>query len=552
MLAYLRLLLLYKWKAYNPLSYRSDGKSKARAIVAYVGFTVLALYLYGVIVFLEMMLFNQFEQMGQASAVWMAALLFSTFITLLYGFFSISGQLFFSRDTAFVAALPISSRATLAVRTLVAALGEMGLTLLLCAPLVIRLGISTGAGVLFYLKAFVACAFVPLIPLSAAMCLSFALIRVSKLWKRREGITTVASFAVAIGAMMLSMASQSMNQTELQGVIISLLLGKGSLANVIAERYPPLQWVNEAMLTSGTQSLMYLLGFVGVSAAAFALVLALFGKGYLRLASRQEEALARVNSSFRQKKAKDKAHTPFRALLGREFKEVLTVPAYATNCLMGVVMFPLMMVIVFVSMQTQNNITNLTAKLVNMIPRDIFFGGMLTLLCLTSSMGVAISTAVSREGSRHDMRKTYPVAGLTFLKAKMVMGMLFNLAAQLTTCAVIWVILPAFWLETIGAFALCQLFSFLWCALALILDVYRPKLAWRSEMEAVKQNINGVLSMLICIGLLAALVLAALLCVKLGAPLKIGIGVAVLLMLIGDVLCAKWLAGKASATYFLR
>ncbi|MDD3337052.1 MAG: hypothetical protein PHI98_16340 [Eubacteriales bacterium] len=552
MLAYLRLQLLNKLRGYVPGTYRRENQKKSRAVMSYIGFTILALYLCGMLVWLEMLMFDQFAAIGQERAVLAVALLAGTFVTLLYGFFGLISQLFFGRDTSFLAALPISSRAVLAVKTAMVVLGEAGVTLVVSAPMFIRLGLYTAAGVDFYLKAFLTCLFVPLVPLSVAMAVGFLLIRLSGLWKRREGVTTIVSFAFMIGIMMLSMYSQKLSGQQLQDLLMTLVLGKGSITSVILAHYPPLQWANNAMSGQDLASWGWLALFMIVSLAVIGLFIWVLGKNYLGLAIRQNESLRKVNEGHRKVKGIARTHTPFAALLRQELREVLTVPTYATNCLTGVVMFPMMLIIMYVGMVNNGGIVNFALEMGKLIPRDYFMAGALGLMCVVNGMGMAVSTAVSREGKRHEMRKTYPISGATHLLAKVVMGMILNLITAITTSIVLWILLPSFWLETLAALLLGQIFNFLWCSCALMIDVRRPNLQWKTEMEAVKQNMNGFLSMLMSLGLAGLLGGVVYLAVTLGASLLVGLGASVAVMIVGAAVAYRLLVTKMARVYYLQ
>ena len=167
-------------------------------------------------------------------------------------------------------------------------------------------------------------------------------------------------------------------------------------------------------------------------------------------------------------------------------------------------------------------------------------------------MGLAVSTAVSREGARHDMRRIYPVAGKVQLGAKLLMGMTFNLASALVSAVALWVLLPGMWLETLGALAVSQVFSLLWCLISLLLDVYHPKLKWKTETEAVKQSMNAMISMFGGMIIIAALVGAAVLMVIWGWPVSAAICVDLLLLIVLDAVLWLVLSRKASVTYCLR
>ena len=233
MAAYLRMLMQNRLAAFKPGSYAKEGKSKVVAVLKVVGFALLMLLLYGSIAFIEYMLFDLLHTVGQGKAVIGLALLACSTITLLYGFFHVNGTLFFSKDTPFLSALPIRSHTVLTGKMLSVAVGEAGVSLLFCAPLVICYGIASGAGVAYYLKSLIAFALVPELPLVIAMVLSFLLIRVSALWKRREGMTTILTFVFLIGILAAEFSLQTISEDEITKWLLSLLVGRQSLANLL-------------------------------------------------------------------------------------------------------------------------------------------------------------------------------------------------------------------------------------------------------------------------------------------------------------------------------
>ena len=110
---------------------------------------------------------------------------------------------------------------------------------------------------------------------------------------------------------------------------------------------------------------------------------------------------------------------------------MLTVPTYATNCLTGAVMFPVLLVVAAIGIGRETDGMALSQVVAQFVPGGVYLACATGFLALTCTMGLAVSTAVSREGARHDMRRIYPVAGKVQLGAKLLMGMTFNLASAL-------------------------------------------------------------------------------------------------------------------------
>lgn len=117
MLAYLRLMLQNRIASMRPRNLQREGRGKLKVGMSYLGYGLLALLLYGMVIFLEMMLFEAGISIGEPRAIIAIAFLLCTAVTLIYGFFNVVGLLFFNKDNGFIAALPVSSRGVLTAKS---------------------------------------------------------------------------------------------------------------------------------------------------------------------------------------------------------------------------------------------------------------------------------------------------------------------------------------------------------------------------------------------------------------------------------------------------
>ena len=68
------------------------------------------------------------------------------------------------------------------------------------------------------------------------------------------------------------------------------------------------------------------------------------------------------------------------------------------------------------------------------------------------------------------------------------------------------------------------------CAISLLIDIIRPKLTWSNPQEAIKQNMNGVLGMLIGIAFLLAIGVILFFIVMTGLNVYTIFGIALVLL----------------------
>lgn len=144
MLAYWKLLMRDRLMALAPSGRRREGQAAWKAVLGWAGITLLAVSLFAMAVLFEMVMYDQAKAMGEPQAVIALAFLACTLMTLIYSFFYVISLLFFGRDCAFVGALPIPSHGVLLAKLATVLAGEIGLTALVCLPLLIRYGVETG------------------------------------------------------------------------------------------------------------------------------------------------------------------------------------------------------------------------------------------------------------------------------------------------------------------------------------------------------------------------------------------------------------------------
>lgn len=554
MLAYLRLLIKDRLLALGPGASAGKGSGKVKSAFAVFGFAVLALVLYGMVVALEYFVFQGFVVIGQAGGALAVAFLLCVFITLFLSFYMVFNTLFFSKDIELVSALPISSRGLLADKLILIALGEAVSALLLCLPVVILYGIHTGAGFLYYLKAVLFTPFLPMIAMALVALLSFVLIRISALWKRREGVTTVVTilFVGLIVAFQMSLSMNAGIEEDLGKIIVAVVMKQGVLVDWFVRAFPPIGWLCNALIQTGGAAWANGVLFAAVSSGAVLLVVMVLGGKYQRLAIKQSEAVARLNAHGKKRKQGVGVHSPLGALYLREMKEIITVPAYATNCLGSLIMFPIMTVAVMMSMREYSGGLSAADWLMGSLSPRVFFLIFLALFCFTCFMNIAVATAVSREGKRRYFSKIIPVPAGTQLLAKLYMGMSVNLAAMLLTAITLCVFLPSLWMQIVLAVAAALPFALLSCALGLLLDVHFPRLGWKTETEAVKRNFNGMYGMFGTMALEGLMVAAFFGLMALGLGQILSILLILFLLCVIDVVLVKWLVGKASRVYLLK
>jgi ABC-2 type transport system permease protein len=210
--------------------------------------------------------------------------------------------------------------------------------------------------------------------------------------------------------------------------------------------------------------------------------------------------------------------SPVAAIYRREWKLLLRTPVYVLNGLAGSIIGPMLILIAFAAQgQSEEGrmLSELLSNPASVVPVSL---GGLGLMLFTAGMNIVASTAISREGQTFWVAKMIPVT-----PKEQVMGKFLNaFAIALIGVAVSGIIMLLFLkvsvprvlimmiLAAVGAAALT--------AIGLIIDVIHPKLNWSSPTEAMKQNLNGMVAILVAFLFIGMIAGFSVLLVLIGLP----------------------------------
>ena len=501
-----RVMLKNMLASMNPMNGGyEDGKRKKKAYLRALLLGVIVLIALGSIIYLEYEIFRGLRFVRMPMMLPGVAIFASMMFALVMGLFQCLSELFQGKDAPFLAVLPLTSRQVFAARLTTLYLSELAVDAVICLPAFVLYAIGQGSAWPVALTALPVLLLLPLIPLAIVSLLASLLMRVSFFSRHRETVVMILSTLLAIGysvGVTLTNSGQDMDTAQL----ILLLTSENGLLNRLLSALPPALWATKGL----TGSFEMLALFAAVSLGCAAAVLLIAGPGYLdqALSSTEKTVTRRKNgSAFAWKSS-----SAFAALHALEWRELLRTPAWAFNSLMGVVMFPLMICIGFITgfARAGDGIGEMRALLSQVEPGYVALITTAVIL-LGAMVNPAVSTAISREGGRWPFALTLPVRQKTRFLTKMMVGLEINLICMVMITAVAWFLvrMPILWL--LAAFAVAALVGLASASLSLWVDASRPQLSWTTEMEAIKKNFNQVIGMLIWVVLTALCVVPAVL-----------------------------------------
>lgn len=499
-----RLQLYLRLSALKPshwLPKRINSLREWRPLLMGLVFVAVMGSMMGTVIFLADQMLTVFIQIQIPELLLSMVILLCMAATVIIGFFHVMSVLYFSRDSAFLAGLPVSSQSVMASKLAVVLLGEIGVAALIFLPVCVLYGIRTGQTTAFYLKALVTALFIPSLPLAVSTLLSTLLIRFSSLFRHRDRWAVIGGFALIALIVPFQMRLYGgIPQDADAGYFMQMFLNSRDRLEAITGSLPPVLWATSGVTGNSAQAMQDFALFVLSSAAALGLALLLCGKSFLQLSILQNEAFQKAKR--RKLRASDFSlrRTPIMALFFREWQEILRVPAYALNGLVGIVMLPIMMVAFFLGSGSSGEMSELLTQLLRHAQGEQVMLLLTAAMAFGCTVNMAGATAVSREGKRFPFTRMIPVPFQTQLMAKQLFGFSINFLTCLSTAVTLMVLLPGQALYVTAALVMGLLFGFFTNALSLVLDVKHPRFDWRNETEAIKQNPMALVFMVLSMG----------------------------------------------------
>jgi ABC-2 type transport system permease protein len=490
-------------------------KRSGRETLKMLGYGLIILYSLGAVLLIYSVILFPFlrgaAEAGLQIPVMGVVVLLCMLLVLVFGTLTLLSLVFGARDAEAYAALPLREQSVFAVKFSMAYGIEMAVTALILWPAVVIYGIVSGFSAweffLLIARALPVWVLLPMAPMALAALIAMLFTRLMALAKRRDMLLVIFGLLLVLGLTV----GQGMLMGRLAPVlegdqIIELLEDNSAMLQAITQSFPPAMWCAQALVDeNAAKAGVGFLGMTGAAAAGAAVCLLFSRRLYYKGVLAQMEAPRGKKRGYKQNLVKTGG--ALRALFSKEMKTVLRTPVYAMNVLAGVGIFPIMFLVVLLGQGagTAGGIGNMLETMLGEGAGEIGFLLAAAVVMLTAVMGsTCVSTSFSREGRILWISQTAPVAAHTQVAAKLLAGFALTAAGAVLSMAVL-VAAAGFTVPhaVFGlAAGLCAAFPLL--TAAIIPDALKPKRKWSSEAEAMKQNFNSILALLLNFGIAVA------------------------------------------------
>lgn len=442
-------------------------------------------------------------------------------VVFLFGILYVMSVFYFSSDVEKLLPLPLRPEQIIAAKFLVSLLYEYLFLAVLVLPALTVYGIRSQAPVAYYPMLLVVFLVLPVVPLALASIMVMLLMRFTTFARNKDRFNMV-SMLLALGLSLgFTFGMQSLATMERFDLTALLTASASTLARITSSAFPGTAFaaaaLTEASLGGSLLNLALLLVCVSV---AFALVLAagrlLYFKGVIGITASGSNRKRLSKEELRQA---GQGGSAFLTYMTKDIRILVRTPIYFANCVLMNFLWPLFILLPFLSGSEGISISQLRTMLHPLLFEGDRPGLALSLaiacagsMLLASFNGIAAS-ALSREGNLLYIMKVIPMSYTRQVIAKAAVGMAFSAVGCLMIVPfVIYFLMPPVWYMLLlavimpGALLVTNLSGILF-------DLMWPKLHWENEAVAVKRNMNVLLAMLAAL-FMAGLVAGPILLLK--------------------------------------
>ena len=488
----------------------TDGTTKQwKKLLLYL---VLLVCMLPTLVLIAMLFYYGFDYMrllDQAGYLMNVGFLMTAVIIFLFSIFAIPSVYYFSKDIDHLLVLPIKPEVILTSKLAVCIVYEYLFAAAVLVPMYISFVLQIGFSFLSFLCFLVIFLTLPIYPLVLSSVLTMVIMRFVPFFNNRDRFNLIGGIIVVAAALGLSFWMQTMETEDMSAVLMALMDRNNSLMQFGTMLFP---FVPSAALSCFHGDLLQLLLYLGITAISLVVFLICGKLLYFKGAIGGSET-SHSRHTFDQKQlSESRHHSVFRTYLIKEFKILFRTPVFFTNCVLTALLMPIILTVaVYTSLQGMDLRAFITPQLLESIPNLWCYVLVISFLVGSFMGGINMisSTAISREGTNAYFMKFIPVPVETQAFAKAACGIIISAVSGWLLLIPLHLVLSyPIYLDLI--FVVGSLVSVIMTNLfGILIDLLRPKLVWEQEAAAVKQNLNGVISILlsfllaaVCFGLL--------------------------------------------------
>lgn len=422
--------------------------------------------------------------------------LISQLIVLIFGTVLLLNVMYFTKDISFLLPLPIKTQTIFWAKFAYVYVMELFFAGFLALVGGVTYLIVIEASVFSYFILVLAVLMLPMLPLIISSLLTLPIIYILSYFKSKGPLLAIlltAGFSAVMFFYMYFVQSMSVS-AEGTNLVLSPASQK-SIANFF-NIFIPVGSLAKLVVLKDTLTNLWL--FAASYAVLIFLIILLAKFTFKRSMQKQlEEAKGKTSSELKYSQ-----NSIVKSLVKKDFKEIMRNPGLAFNCLITVILGPIMIIAfgltsksISISEAGLNDLTNL-----------IF--GIMFVAFMPLGINFAAISSISREGQNFYHLKVFPTHYQHQLSAKVIVAKIPAFLAIILSGIAFIIFMQANIFISLGIIIFSLIFADGYVYYLVSLDLKRPKLVYDSVMAALKNSKNSMLAMIVALGLILPLIIA--------------------------------------------
>ncbi|MFU8795343.1 MAG: putative ABC transporter permease subunit, partial [Dethiobacteria bacterium] len=476
MMNFFKLVLIQLRISFGLSALHWQIKHDLKKFLGAIGIAALIIFSLGPVFFLYLRLlqgaYQVTAEMGQPEVVLATGLMISAMLVLFFGLTMVLSVFFFSSDLSILVPLPLQPGAIMGSKFAVIIVYEYLTIAPFLIPAIWVFGISSGAGLLYWIIALPVFLLTPVIPLGIASLFILALMNLTNLSKKRDTLRVIGMVFFLLIVFALNYFLTGIPEGEELAYVEEMLLKSEGLLTHMTKIYPPALFAARALTAVGTTKLTWFVYFLLLNIAGAALVFLTGQKLFYRgLIGGSEVSKGKVLSKDSISKKLSSASSPAMAIAWREIKYLLRTPVYLFNSLAVLVIVPVILVIPLIS---GGALTTLIESLRSEIPRLVQISALAGFIAMMALFTPAASSSFSREGKQFWVSQVIPVRAAVQVNGKILYSYIISAFSVPLVLLISLVLLPLGPLELLLVVVLGLVVGLPAIVVSLLIDLLRP------------------------------------------------------------------------------
>lgn len=422
--------------------------------------------------------------------------------TIMFSVFSVVSVFYNSKDIEHLLPMPIKAKDIMMSKFLVSLVNEYYILAMFILPCFIGVGVGIDAGFMYYIYTLIVFLLLPIVPSVIVTFIILLITRVTGIVKNKDLLMYISIFLVLIFAIGYNFIIQGFLVVDLDNIGATFGSIEKELLPYCRMIFPFYNSASRALINfNNLNGIFSLITFAVINLIALLAIYWLGDKLYLKTLITNNGSKKKINKISEGKVKKQSA---FSMLLSKEWMIIKRTPIFMLNIVIIIFITPIILLVsLFIGMTGADAEMNLpSVEMVHQyLNEPLAYLVVLTICIFFTCFSLAASTAISREGSNAWVMKVIPVSAFKQINVKVFFACVLDLAGVIVMAVVpiIFYKIPLYYV--LSVFVPLTIITMLINYFNIYLDLKRPKIKWSEESVAIKQNTNGLISVLFTIAI---------------------------------------------------